>query len=133
MSFQGINGAARYRGTPVEEVLPVELEAGDDRVEVPQGFLAAIVANDHPILSGIPGDWPPLLGYNRLRVKADSSPPLWRRSAARHSRGGRRAHAHVGVRHRPALAPSRILSLGRLSTSGRRASTGWLTTTRGET
>ena len=24
-SFQGINGGARYHGTPVEEVLPVEI------------------------------------------------------------------------------------------------------------
>ena len=37
-SFQGINGGARYHGTPVEEVLPVEILPYDDRVEVPEGF-----------------------------------------------------------------------------------------------
>ena len=40
-SFQGINGGARYHGTPVEEVLPVEILPYDDRIEVPEGFSAA--------------------------------------------------------------------------------------------
>ncbi|HLH51477.1 MAG TPA: glutamine amidotransferase, partial [Roseiarcus sp.] len=35
-SFQGIHGGARYHGTPVEEVLPVEILAYDDRIEVPE-------------------------------------------------------------------------------------------------
>ena len=30
-SFQGINGGARYHGTPVEEALPVEILPYDDR------------------------------------------------------------------------------------------------------
>ena len=37
-SFQGIHGAARYRGTPVEKILPVTMQPYDDRVEVPEGF-----------------------------------------------------------------------------------------------
>ena len=35
-SFQGINAGARYRGTPVEDVLPVTILPWDDRVEVPE-------------------------------------------------------------------------------------------------
>ena len=41
-SFQGINGGARYHGTPVEEVLPVEIMPYDDRVEVPEGFTPVV-------------------------------------------------------------------------------------------
>ena len=38
LSYQGINGAARYHATPIEEVLPVELDPYDDRVECPEGI-----------------------------------------------------------------------------------------------
>lgn len=73
LTFQGINAAAAYRGTPIEKVLPVALEIGDDRVEVPEGFTPEAVLPDHPAISGIPGDWPYLLGFNRstLRPGAD--------------------------------------------------------------
>ncbi|MGP1396821.1 MAG: glutamine amidotransferase [Inquilinaceae bacterium] len=68
-SFQGINGGARYRGTPVEDVLPVTCLAVDDRVEVPEGFKPVIAGPDHPILDGIGGDWPVLLGFNEVVPK----------------------------------------------------------------
>lgn len=69
-SFQGIHGAARYRGTPVEEVLPVSLLPYDDRVEVPEGFTPEVVGrDDHPILVGLGREWPLLLGYNEVRLK----------------------------------------------------------------
>ena len=52
-SFQGINAGARYRGTPVEEVLPVTILPWDDRVEVPEGFRAEVRGSAaHPILAG---------------------------------------------------------------------------------
>src|SRR5262249_14245831 len=35
-SFQGFEAKANYRATPLAAVLPVELEAGDDRVESPE-------------------------------------------------------------------------------------------------
>ena len=38
LSFQGINGAARFRGTSIEEILPVNILPYDDRIEIPQGF-----------------------------------------------------------------------------------------------
>ena len=68
-SFQGINGAARYRATPVEQVLPVRIHPYDDRVEIPQGFSAELVQTEHPLLAGLDQDWPLLLGINELRLK----------------------------------------------------------------
>ena len=68
-SFQGINGGARYHGTAVEEVLPVEILPYDDRIEVPEGFTPIIKDKAHPILAGFTGEWPPLLGFNEVRAK----------------------------------------------------------------
>jgi uncharacterized membrane protein len=67
MSFQGIGAKANYRGSPVEEVLPVRLLAGDDRQETPQGLTPEVVDRDHPILSGL-SEWPQFLGYNRMKL-----------------------------------------------------------------
>lgn len=73
-SFQGINGGARYRGTPVETVLPVNIQPVDDRVEVPEGFEPVVFgSNDHPVLAGIKGPWPFLLGFNEVRPKTDAT------------------------------------------------------------
>ncbi len=70
LSFQGINGSARYRGTPVADVLPVDIYPYDDRLELPEGFQPQIVGNkDHPILAGLGSDWPPLLGINEVTLK----------------------------------------------------------------
>lgn len=70
-SFQGINGGARYRGTPIADVLPVEILPYDDRVEVPEGFTPAITNGRHPILQGFRGTWPSLLGFNEVKAKPD--------------------------------------------------------------
>jgi uncharacterized membrane protein len=45
----------------------------DDRVEMPEGAVASIVRPDHPVLAGLGGDWPLLLGVNEveLRNRAD--------------------------------------------------------------
>lgn len=66
LSFQGFEGKALYRRTPVEDVFPAVIEPYDDRVEVPEGGQAEVVSAGHPILDGIDGPWPPLLGYNRF-------------------------------------------------------------------
>jgi uncharacterized membrane protein len=68
-SFQGINGGARFRGTPVEEILPVEIMPYDDRVEVPEGFTPVIKDAKHPVVSGLGKDWPYLLGFNEVTAK----------------------------------------------------------------
>jgi uncharacterized membrane protein len=64
-SFQGIDGRARWRRTPVEAALPVTCLPHDDRIEVPEGFQPEILRT-HPILDGIPDDWPLLLGANEV-------------------------------------------------------------------
>jgi uncharacterized membrane protein len=68
-SFQGINGAARWHKTPVEEVLPVTCLAVDDRIEIPEGFSAQLVDPSHPVLAGLDGSWPLLLGVNEVAIK----------------------------------------------------------------
>ena len=69
LSYQGINGVARYHGSPVEDALPVELQPYDDRVECPEGTEPKKTATAHPITRGLPATWPHLLGYNRFKAK----------------------------------------------------------------
>jgi uncharacterized membrane protein len=68
-SFQGIDGKARWRRTPVEDVLPVTCLPYDDRVEIPEGTTAKIVMPDHPVMAGLGGEWPVLLGVNEVEVR----------------------------------------------------------------
>ena len=69
MTFQGIEGKAQYAGTAVEEVLPVTICHGDDRAETPQGATPIVADAGHPIVAGLGGTWPALLGYNRVTPK----------------------------------------------------------------
>lgn len=66
LSFAGIEGKARYHGTPVEAALPVIISGIDDRAEEPSGVRPEVSRPGHPVLDGVPGDWPALLGYNRV-------------------------------------------------------------------
>ncbi|MDD2201493.1 MAG: glutamine amidotransferase [Firmicutes bacterium] len=75
MSFAGIEGRARYGETPIEDILPVSIRGWDDRVEAPEGVVPEPVSTEHPILKGIHGQWPHLLGYNRV-VPKDSGKVL---------------------------------------------------------
>jgi uncharacterized membrane protein len=72
-SFAGIGAGAFYHRTPVEEALPVRISPYDDRVEAPEGVSAEVIEPGHPILNGIPDDWPVLLGYNRVEHKPDAT------------------------------------------------------------
>jgi len=72
LSFQGIEGKAGFRRTPVEDVLPCEIDPWDDRVEVPEGFEPEKVA-EHPVVDGLDGAWPALLGYNRFTARDDAT------------------------------------------------------------
>lgn len=72
MSFSGFEGRGRYSLTPLAQVLPVQMLVHDDRIEAPQGVIPS-VDQEHDILSGIEGEWPYLLGYNRFRAKPDAS------------------------------------------------------------
>lgn len=72
MTFAGIEGKGRWHGTAVEDVLPVVVSAVDDRVEEPSGIVASVAAPDHPVLAGVAGEWPSLLGYNRVEARAEA-------------------------------------------------------------
>jgi uncharacterized membrane protein len=69
LSFQGIDGKARWRGTAVEEALPVECLPYDDRIEVPEGFHPEITHAYHPIVRDLNLDWPMLLGANEVSAR----------------------------------------------------------------
>jgi uncharacterized membrane protein len=81
-SFQGINGAARWHRTPVEEVLPVSCLPFDDRVEIPEGFRAEVTEPAHPVLAGLDGEWPMLLGLNEVTLKTGGDVSLLARAPA---------------------------------------------------
>lgn len=68
-SFQGMDGKARYGFTALAEVLPVEMYTHDDRKEAPEGVFMTVEKLDHPFFKGVDMNWPPFLGYNRLKPK----------------------------------------------------------------
>jgi uncharacterized membrane protein len=68
MSFSGIDAKARYGATAIADVLPVTCLSVDDRREHSEG-VSAQVLKDHPLVEGISGEWPPLLGYNKTELK----------------------------------------------------------------
>jgi uncharacterized membrane protein len=69
LTFQGIEAKGQWSGTAVEDVLPVAISRWDDRVERPAGAVATVVEPAHPVLEGVDGEWPHLLGWNRLEAK----------------------------------------------------------------
>lgn len=75
-SFQGIDGKARWHNTAVEAALPVTCLSCDDRVEIPEGCTPIVNDADHPVLSGIAGEWPYLLGVNEVVLKEDAEVKL---------------------------------------------------------
>lgn len=68
-SFQGIDGRARWRRTPVEDALPVTCLPWDDRVEMCEGAVPEVLRPDHPVLAGLTGSWPVVLGVNEVEVR----------------------------------------------------------------
>ncbi len=72
LTFQGIEAKARYAGTAIETALPVTLLTADDRVEVPQGTNVSVALPSHSIMAGLDGEWPDLLGYNKVIAKPDA-------------------------------------------------------------
>lgn len=67
LSFQGIGGVANFRRSPIADVLPVRMIAGDDRVEAPQGARVQVADTGHPLAALCAGA-PVLLGYNEVTV-----------------------------------------------------------------
>lgn len=72
-SFQGIDGRARWRNTAVEKTLPVTCHPWDDRIEMPEGATAEVLLPNHPIMAGVPSNWPPILGVNEVVPRSDAT------------------------------------------------------------
>lgn len=73
-SFTGFQAKARFKDTPIEALLPVTMQPYDDRVEIPEGIdLVLDAAVDHPIVAGLPRNWPHIFGYNRVVAKDDAT------------------------------------------------------------
>ena len=69
MTFQGIDGKGHWKGSIIEKIMPVDMIYGDDRVEVPEGADLSCKPDSHPILKGLPAEWPYILGYNKTVAK----------------------------------------------------------------
>lgn len=72
LSFQGIEGKANYKKSPIGEALPILMEDGDDREECPEGVIPRLFGPEHPCTSGLPDTWPMLLGFQRLFPRSAS-------------------------------------------------------------
>lgn len=72
LSFQGIQGVANFRRSPIADVLPVRMVLGDDRVEVPQGAQVQVTEPDHPLAPLCAGA-PMLLGYNEVTAAPEGT------------------------------------------------------------
>lgn len=69
-SFHG--AAGEYDRSPLAKVLPVRMQASDDRVNAPHPCVVE-KRIDHPILEGLPLTHPPCVGgYNRVQPRADA-------------------------------------------------------------
>lgn len=65
LSFSGIEGKANYRATPLAQILPIVMEAGDDREETPQGVRPHVVLR-HPAVARVSAHLPAILGFQRF-------------------------------------------------------------------
>ena len=71
LTFQGIEGKGRWAGSAVEDVLPVTLQTGDDRVERPEGIEPRVVASARDRRRPR-GELAAVLGYNRVTARPDA-------------------------------------------------------------
>jgi len=78
LSFQGFQAIANFANTSIGEVLPVEIQMVDDRVESPQGYQMEF-HEEHQITNSLrkstvsnKSSIPMLLGYNRTKLAPDS-------------------------------------------------------------
>lgn len=72
LTFTGIEAKGCWKDTVVEACLPVRLMASDDRREHPEGVVGKIVNPSHPVLAGIEGPLPAVLGYNRVNLAPEA-------------------------------------------------------------
>ena len=107
LTFQGIDGRARWHRTAVEEALPVTCLPNDDRIEAPEGFRAEVTAPDSPLVQGLPASGRCCSGRTRCfsrTGRTSSSSRAFRpsRAATRCSSAG--ASGAAGRRHGPPIS-----------------------------
>ncbi len=73
LAYTGFQARGAYKRTPIEEILPVTMLEGDDRMEESDGATARIELVSHPVVAGLPNKWPALLGYNLVIPKENST------------------------------------------------------------
>lgn len=71
LTFQGIQAKGNCHGSRLEEILPVPLQASDDRSERPQGIWPEIVDPSHPTVAGLT-EWLHFLGFNKSTLRPDA-------------------------------------------------------------
>ena len=68
MAFGGFHGKAHYAYSPLAKLLPVKIAPHDDRMETPEG-IHPTRHDKHPMLDGLPVQWPDFLGYNKVEQR----------------------------------------------------------------
>lgn len=71
LTFSGVDAKGKWHDTPVQEVLPVGILAVDARMEHCEGVTPVMIA-DHEALTGIPKEFPQVLGYNKTAAKPEA-------------------------------------------------------------
>ena len=78
LTFSGVDAKGKWQDTAVQEVLPVQVLATDDRMEHCEG-VRPVSVKEHAILEGLEKTWPRVLGYNKTILKPEAS--LWENTA----------------------------------------------------
>jgi len=73
LSFTGFEARPPNRNTVLHELLPVELLAEDDPVELPAGATAQVLEPGHPALGGVSGTGRRCSATNRVRPRPGTS------------------------------------------------------------
>ncbi len=71
LTFSGVDAKGKWHDTAVQDVLPVEVLTVDDRMERCEG-VKPVTVKEHEALSGVTGEWPDVLGYNKTVAKQDA-------------------------------------------------------------
>jgi len=71
LTFSGVDAKGKWHDNAVQEVLPVEVLAVDDRREHCEG-IKPITITEHEALKGVSADWPVILGYNKTIARPEA-------------------------------------------------------------
>lgn len=71
LTFSGVDAKGKWQDCAVQEVLPVQILATDDRMEHCEGVYPETV-REHEVFAGMEKQWPRVLGYNKTIAKAEA-------------------------------------------------------------